>query len=134
MAREDSTILLARLRLNTLIACVAIAFVALAVDSDPPAAALGVLGGGVLIIISYAAVAFTIGVFMPSPERDRRPPSRAKKAFAVLLFVSHYALLAFAAYVMIGRLRLHPVGLLGGVTSLVAAVAYEAVRGKSRSP
>lgn len=120
--------MLPRIRRNTLIACALIALVALAVDPQRPAAAIGVLGGGLLVAISYAAVAFTIGVFMPSPDRPKTPPARGKKAFALLVFASHYALLAFAAYVMIGRLRLHPIGLLGGVTSLVAAVAFEALR------
>ena len=39
-----------------------------------------------------------------------------------------YALLALLAYVMIARLRLHPVGLLAGVSSVVAAVSIEALR------
>jgi hypothetical protein len=39
-----------------------------------------------------------------------------------------YALLAFLAYVMISRLRLHPLGLLAGASSVVAAVSVEAVR------
>ncbi len=122
--------LLARIRLNALVACGAIALVALAVDPHPPSAALGVVGGGVLVAISYAAVAFTIGVFMPSPDAPKRPATRGKKGIALLVFVLHYALLAFVAYVMIARLRLHPIGLLGGVTSIVAAVAFEAIRGR----
>ena len=39
-----------------------------------------------------------------------------------------YALLGFLAYVMIARLRLPPLGLLAGASSIVAAVAVEAVR------
>jgi hypothetical protein len=135
--------LLARLRKNTAISCAAIALLALALDPQRPRAAIGVLGGGLLIAISYAAVAFTIGAFMPSAspryglsptdalkvaEGPGRPPARRKKAVAALVFASHYALLALAAYVMIARLRLHPIGLLGGVTSIVLAVAAEAVR------
>ncbi len=121
--------LLARLRRNTLIACGAIALVALAVDPHRPAAALGVAGGGLLVAISYLAVAVTIDAFV-APRRDRAAPakSKQKRTFAVVLFASHYALLALAAYVMIARLRLHPIGLLGGVTSFVVAVAAEAVR------
>lgn len=120
--------LLQRLRRNTLIACSAIGIVALIVDPDRPAAMLGVLGGGVLVAISYIAVAFTIQTFMPEEGKPRR-----KRGFAALLFAGHYALLAFAAYVMIARLRLHPIGLLGGVTSFVVAVALEAGRPKARS-
>jgi hypothetical protein len=120
--------LLQRLRRNTLLACVAIAIVALIVDPRRPAAMLGVLGGGVLVAISYTAVAFTIGSFMPEAGKPQR-----KRAVAALLFAGHYALLAFVAYVMIARLRLHPIGLVGGVTSFVVAAALEAGRGTRRN-
>jgi amino acid permease len=121
--------LLARLRRNALVACGAIALLAFALDPNRPAAALGVLGGGLLIAISYAAVAFTFHAFLPAPGDQVDPANRKRtRTFAVLVFAAHYALLALAAYVMIGRLRLHPVGLLGGVTSFVVAVALEARR------
>jgi len=45
-----------------------------------------------------------------------------------LQLAGRYALLAFLAYVMIARLRLHPLGLLAGASSIVAAVTVEAVR------
>jgi hypothetical protein len=47
---------------------------------------------------------------------------------SVLSLVGRYALLGFMAYVMIARLRLHPLGLLAGASSIVAAVTVEAVR------
>jgi ATP synthase I subunit len=119
--------LLARLRRNALLACGAIALVALVLDPHRPAVAIGVLGGGVLVAISYLAVSFTINAVLPRKGRK----SRQKQALAALVFAGHYALLALAAYVMIGRLRLHPIGLLGGVTSFVVAVALEARRPKS---
>ena len=108
------------------------ALLALALDPHRPAAALGVLGGGLLVAISYAAVAFTLGVFMPTGERPAGPVATRKKAAAVAVFAGHYALLAFVAYVMIARLRMHPIGLLGGVTSIVLAVAAEVGRGRAR--
>jgi hypothetical protein len=42
--------------------------------------------------------------------------------------VLRYALLGFLAYVMIARLRLHPIGLLVGASSVPAAAFVEAVR------
>jgi hypothetical protein len=39
-----------------------------------------------------------------------------------------YALLGFLAYVMIARLRLPPLGLIAGASSVVAAIGLEAVR------
>jgi hypothetical protein len=125
--------LLRRLRRNTAMACGIIALIALALDPERPRAALGVVGGGLLIAISYAAVAFTIGAFIPLRRDERAPKRKQRRALAALIFAGHYALLAFVAYVMIARLRLHPIGLLGGVTSLVVAVALEAARPRGRS-
>jgi hypothetical protein len=42
--------------------------------------------------------------------------------------IGRYALLALLAYVMIARLRLHPLGLVAGASSVVAAAALEAGR------
>ena len=39
-----------------------------------------------------------------------------------------YALLVLLAYVMIARLRLHPLGLLAGASSVVVAASVEACR------
>ncbi|MCL4813888.1 MAG: hypothetical protein KJ061_15465 [Vicinamibacteraceae bacterium] len=66
----------------------------------------------------------------PPPQEQERPrlPRRARPVAAAARFAGRYALLGFLAYVMIARLRLHPVGLLIGVSSVVAAAAIEAVR------
>ena len=124
--------LLVRLRRNSVLACGAIALLALVLDPHRPAAAIGVIGGGILVAISYAAVAYTINTFMPKEAKEGVDAGR-KRALAALVFAGHYALLAFVAYVMIARLRLDPLGLLGGVTSFVVAVALEARRPKSRN-
>lgn len=92
-------------------------------------AALGVLGGGVLIGVSAFALASGIGgvagLFDGStPPTDRRRIARG----AVLKLAGRYALLGFLAYVMIARLRLHPWGLLAGASSVVAGVSLEAAR------
>lgn len=113
---------LRRLRRNTVIACLAIALVALAIE---PRAALGVLGGGVLVAISYGAVAASLRLLFSNGASSR---SASKRGLALLIFIGHYALLAFAAYVMIERFRLHPVGLVGGASSFVLAAAVEALR------
>ncbi|HSL24215.1 MAG TPA: hypothetical protein VK886_21955 [Vicinamibacterales bacterium] len=126
--------MLSRIRRNTIVAAGAMVIAALALDPQRPRAAFGVLGGVLLVATSYVAIAFTIGVFIPERAQGAtaEDPSTGKKtrqkALAVLVFAGHYALLGFAAYVMIARLRLHPIGLLGGVTSIVLAVAAEAIR------
>jgi hypothetical protein len=49
-------------------------------------------------------------------------------------FVTRHAILAVAAYVMLARLRLHPIGLLVGASSLVLAAAAAMARSSRRSP
>jgi hypothetical protein len=53
---------------------------------------------------------------------------KPRPAAILLRLAGRYALLGVLAYVMIARLRLHPVGLLIGVSSLVVAASLEAVR------
>jgi hypothetical protein len=90
------------------------------------AMAIGVLGGGLLIAISL----FTIGggVSAIVAAASGRSPGRQSLAITLLKVIFRYALLGFLAYVMIARLRLHPLGLLVGATSITAAVFVEAVR------
>jgi hypothetical protein len=101
--------------------CAAMAAVALAVSSRPLDAALGVVGGGALVAVSYRALkAFVNALTAAEPRRNA--------AGILLRLLLRYALLVFLAYVMIARLRLHPLGLLAGASSVVAAVSIEAAR------
>jgi hypothetical protein len=121
--------LLNRIGRDTALICAAGAALAWAIGGWRAAA--GVLGGGVLIGISVASVAFTVAAFVGSGAGSARR-DRSTRALAGAVFVLHYALLAFVAYVMIARLRLHPIGLVGGVTSFVLAAALEAARARGR--
>jgi len=110
-------------------ACLAMAAGALVIAGVRPA--LGVLGGGLLIAVSYSAIASgvdglvdTLGHSGGDPPGNRRP----RLAWTVAKLAGRYALLAVLAYVMIARLRLHPVGLLVGASSVVAAASVEALR------
>ncbi len=94
-----------------------------------PAAALGVVGGGLLIGISFyllgsasAGLSALIAGGTPRAEKGRIARGVALK------LVGRYALLGFLAYVMIARLRLHPLGVLAGASSVAAAAFVEAVR------
>ena len=98
--------------------------------------------GGLLVSISYRMIC-SVPVCSPRPAR-RRARRRGEPAVAeapqterriaadrVLTgakVAGRYALLAFLAYVMIARLRLPPLGLLAGASSIVAAVSLEALR------
>lgn len=67
-------------------------------------------------------------------EEDRRSRGAAQgnARRAVVKLVGRYALLGLMAYAMIARLRLHPIGLLIGASSLVASASFEAFRVVSR--
>jgi len=68
-----------------------------------------------------------VDLMMPRAGDSARLARRSGLVMTAKL-AGRYALLALLAYVMIARLRLHPLGLLVGASSVVAAVAIEAVR------
>ncbi len=110
-------------------ACLAMAAAALVTAGVSPA--LGVLGGGVLIAVSYRAIASGVDGLVVMAGRtggDRSAHGRPRLFWTVTKLAGRYALLAVLAYVMIARLRLHPVGLLVGASSVVAAASVEALR------
>jgi hypothetical protein len=88
--------------------------------------AAGVLGGGLLIGLSLHTLGGGVAAVVTAATGGRVAPAQAGKTLVKV--VVRYALLAFLAYVMIARLRLHPIGLLVGATSITAAVFVEAVR------
>jgi hypothetical protein len=94
--------------------CFGMAVLALVIAGGRPGPAVGVLAGGLLIGVSY----WTIGLAVFGE----------KVAWTLARVVLRYALLALLAYVMIARLRLHPLGLLAGASSVVAAASIEACR------
>jgi hypothetical protein len=99
-----------------------IAAVVLAKGSAWPG--IAVLAGGLLTATSYWSIKAGVSRLVGSDDAIARVP-RARIAFQL---AGRYALLALMAYVMIVRLRLHPLGLLAGASSIVAAVTVEAVR------
>ena len=86
----------------------------------------GVLGGGLLIGVSFYTIGGGVAAIVSAASGGA--PSRKTLGRSVLKLVVRYALLGFLAYVMIARLRLHPIGLLVGASSVPAAAFVEAVR------
>jgi hypothetical protein len=84
----------------------------------------GILGGGILAAISYWAIRSSVDALVQAKDAPR-PMTRL-----VVALVGRHALLGLAAYVIIVRLRLHPVGVLIGASAVVLAAAREAVRGR----
>ncbi len=121
---SDANALLHRLQTTAAVCCGAMAIVALLLAHGQPRPAVGVVGGGLLAGVSLVGIRSGVGGLVVGTAGTARP----RMAWAVLKVAGRYALLALLAYVMIARLRLHPLGLLAGASSVVAAAAIEAGR------
>jgi len=108
--------LIARLQRRAAWCCAVMAVVAAALARSAWWGA-AVVPGGLLIGISFLSI--TGGVEQLAARRG--------VGWALLKLVGRYALLGFLAYVMIARLRLPPLGLIAGASSVMAAAALEAV-------
>ena len=120
---------LRRIERNAVVVCLVMAGAALVIARGRPGPALGVIGGGLLVGLSYHLVKGGASAFVDTlAGAPGSRLSRGRMAWAVAKVAARYALLAVLAYVMIARLRMHPLGLLAGASSVVAAVSLEAVR------
>jgi hypothetical protein len=118
---------LQRVERTALFFCGAMAIAAWVIARGSPWSGIAVLAGGLLVATSYwsikAGLSGLIDATVAQGEHARAPRGRI-----AIQLAGRYALLGFMAYVMIARLRLHPLGLLAGASSIVAAVTVEAVR------
>lgn len=131
----DRDPMLRRVERDAVLACGAMAALAMVVGRG--GWALGVLGGGGLAWVSYAGIKGGIDALVAvagaSPEARRAARTRA--AIGLVKFFTRYAILAAAAYVIMARLRLPPIAVLAGASSLVIAVTLEALRAlRPKSP
>jgi hypothetical protein len=121
--------LLRRVERTSALACAVMAAAALVLARGRPGPALGVAGGWLLIEVAYRAIASGVDAMIEGPAGAASDGGRRRRLVAAAAKVSgRYALLAVLAYVMIARLRLHPLGLMAGASSAVVAVSVEAVR------
>jgi hypothetical protein len=114
----------------SVVICVVSAVAALIAFGWRPAA--GVLGGGLLIGISFYSIGGGVAAIVAAASGGR--PARMVLIRTLVILVIRYALLGFLAYVMIARLRLHPIGLLLGASSVAAAAFVEAFRHLAKKP
>jgi hypothetical protein len=114
----------------SVVICVVSAVAALIAFGWRPAA--GVLGGGLLIGISFYSIGGGVAAIVAAASGGR--PARRVLIRTLVILVIRYALLGFLAYVMIARLRLHPIGLLVGASSVAAAAFVEAFRHLAKKP
>jgi len=112
-----------RLERTGIAACAVMAAVAWAVARGNLTAPAGVFGGGALVWISYRGIKGGVDVLVGSVT------GRVGVAVALVKFFTRYAILAVAAYVIMARLRMPPLAVIAGASSLVVAVAVEALRG-----
>jgi hypothetical protein len=118
--------LLRRVERTSILACAAMAVLAWAVARGDVGAPAGVFGGGVLAWVSYRGIKGGIDALMQASSGEKRGIS---VAIRLVKFFTRYAILAVAAYVIMARLRMPPVAVFAGASSLVVAVAVEALRG-----
>lgn len=118
--------MLRRVERNGLVACLAMAAAAWALARGRTGAPLGVLGGGLLVLISHRGITGGLDVFVEAVAGGKNGGRR--QALGLVKFFTRYAILAAAAYVIMARLRWPPVAVVAGASSFVVAVAIEAVR------
>ena len=114
-----------RIARDTALACLAIALVFF-LFKRTLAAPLGVLGGGLLIGLSFWAIRSTVDALIALQKKDET--GRNLPRFALVKFFTRHGIVALAAYGMMVRLHVDPLGVLLGVTSLGIAVGVEALR------
>ncbi len=114
---------LRRFERDALIACAALATGGMALTGEVRMGA-AVLGGGLLSALSYRSIKGAV----------TRAPRRRSRLFALVNFFTRYGILALAAYVMLARLRLPPVGVMAGASALVIAALVAAVRVLGTTP
>jgi hypothetical protein len=130
VAEADSA--LRRIERYSLIVCAALT-VAAGIVTRRADAALGVLGGGTLVAISYRGIKGGITALINSRDAsDAGAGGSRAVALGLVKFFTRYAILALAAYVIMARLRLPPVAVFAGASSLVIAVMLEALRALSQ--
>ena len=117
--------MIARLARTTAVVCVVIAIV-FAIWKRTLAAPLGVLGGGLLIAIVFWAIRGLVDGLIAL--RSTGETGRKTARFTLVKFFTRHAIVALAAYGMMVRLHVDPVGLLAGVSSLGVATAVEVLR------
>ncbi len=125
----ESDPLLRRVERNAVLACAAMAGAAWAIARGDVAAPAGVFGGGALVWISYRGIKGGIDVIAGPRQEAGGSPGRVSVAIGLVKFFTRYAILAVAAYVIMARLRMPPLAVFAGASSLVVAVALEALRG-----
>ena len=117
--------MLDRIVRNTAIGCALVAVI-YALVRRSWLAGISVIGGGLLLGISYWAIRASVDAAI-ALRGSGETPSKSRRLPLVKFFTRH-AIVALAAYGMMVRLHLDPLGLLAGVSSFAIGVAMEVLR------
>jgi hypothetical protein len=120
--------LLRRLERDSLLVCAAMTVGAWVIRPSQPRLAAGVVAGGLLAAVSYRGIKAGIDVLVGRAAHAGPTGRRPGIVWPLVKFFTRYAILGLAAYVVLVRLRVHPIGVVLGASSLVAAAALEAIR------
>ena len=121
-----SVTLTGRVARDTALAALGLSVGALLVRPDDPRLALGVVGGSTLVGLSFWAIWGSVEGLLSGVGGVAR--GRRWGGWLLVKIFTRHAILAAAAYGMMVRLRLDPVGMLVGVSTIVVATLAEAIR------
>jgi hypothetical protein len=116
--------MLRRIERRAVLSCAIMALGAWAIARGRVDAPLGVLGGGALVWISYRGIKSGVDALATT--------TRARVTLGLVKCFTRYGILAAAAYVIMARLRMPPLAVFAGASSLVIAVMIEAFRKQSQ--
>jgi hypothetical protein len=137
-SRTEPDLSLRRVERDAVLACAGMAALALVLQRGAIGGALGVVGGGALMAFSFRAIRggvdAMVGRVVPAQGDAHARLQAGRIGWAILRFVFRYAIIGVAAWVLLAKLRAHPIGLIAGVTAPVVALAAEAVRLQRRPP
>jgi hypothetical protein len=105
--------------------CAVLAVIAFVLDAERPRRALGVLGGAALAGLSYWGIRAGVDGLVAAATGTG---GRARIGRSLVKFFTRHAILALAAYGMMARLHLDPIGMLIGVSALALAACVQSVR------
>jgi hypothetical protein len=128
---------LARLERDSLVVALGLASAAGVLWPSRPERAFGVLGGLLLVALSYRGIRAGVDGIWPSDtkppvgsagdaNRLETPPPGARGRF--VKYFTRHAILALGAYVMMARFGFDPMAMLVGVSAPVIAATVEFVR------
>lgn len=123
---------LRRVERDSALACAAMAVAALVIQCGGTSGALGVIGGGLLMAFSYRAIRggvdALVGRVAPPAEGADAGRPHPPIGWMLVRFVGRYVVIGVGAWLLLAKLRAHPVGVLAGVTAPVVAMTIEAAR------